>query len=126
MAEPAFDNAEQLKRIQAHLIPGETLHAVWDCKGSGTGFVGVTDQRIIFYDQGVFIKKKSMVSIPFNRVIGVASADTGGLVFKSTELALITAAGRFEFEFRGADKAHWTYQFIMTQILGQVHPQLPG
>lgn len=91
-----------------------------------TGFVGVTDQRLIFYDQGVLIKKKSMVSIPFNRVIGVASADTGGLVFKSTELAVLTAAGRFEFEFRGADKAHWTYQFIMTQILGQAHPQLPG
>jgi hypothetical protein len=126
MAEPSFDNADQLKRIQAYLVQGETLHAVWDCKGAGTGFVGITDQRLIFYDQGVLIKKKAMVSIPFNRVIGVASADTGGLVFKSTELALLTAAGRFEFEFRGADKAHWTYQFIMTQILGQVHPQLPG
>jgi hypothetical protein len=108
MAEPSFDNADQLKRIQTYLVQGETLHAVWDCKGAGTAFVGITDQRLIFYDQGVLIKKKAMVSIPFNRVIGVASADNGGLVFKSTELALLTAAGRFEFEFRGADKAHWT------------------
>jgi hypothetical protein len=126
MAEPRFDNADQLKRIQAHVIPGETLQAVWDCKGAGTGFVGVTDQRLIFYDQGVFLKKKAMVSIPFNRVIGIASADTGGLIFKTTELTLLTAAGQFHFEFRGEDKAHWTYQFIMTQILNQATPQLPG
>jgi hypothetical protein len=100
--------------------------AVYDCKGAGTGFVGITDQRLIFYDQGVLLKKKAMVSIPYNRVIGIASADSGGLIFKSTELTILTAAGPFHFEFRGDDKAHWTYQFVMTQILHFAHPQLPG
>lgn len=86
----------------------------------------MTDQRVIFYDQAVLTKKKSVVSIPFNRIIGVAAADTGGMLFKSTELTLITAAGKFAFEFRGAEKAHWTYKFIMHQLLNQPHPQLPG
>ncbi len=80
---------------------------------------------MIFYDQGVFIKKKSMISILYHQVIGIASADEG-IVFQTSEITLITAAGRFNFEFRGGDKAHKAYAYIMGQILGQAHPQLPG
>jgi len=122
----SYDNKKQLDRIQAYVIPGETLYAVFDCKGAGTGFVGITDQRVIFYDQGVVLRKKAMVSIPYNRVIGVASKDEGGIVFKTSEITLLTASGRFSFEFRGADKAHWAYRFIMHQILNQAQPQLRG
>lgn len=39
-----FDRQDQLQRVQAYVIPGETLAAVFDCKGAGTGFVGFTDQ----------------------------------------------------------------------------------
>jgi hypothetical protein len=120
-----YDMQSQFDRVKQYVIEGETLHAVWDCKGGGSGFVGVTDQRIIFYDQGMLSKKKSMVSIPYNQVIGVSSADEG-TIFKTSEVALLTAAGRFEFEFRGADKAHWTYHFIMNQILNQSNPQRRG
>lgn len=121
----AFDNASQLERIRAYLIRGEILYAVYDCKGAGTGFVGITDRRVIFYDQGIVFKKKSMISIPFNQVIGVASADEG-VVFKSSEITLITAAGNFSFTFNGAEKAHWVYNHILNQILTQAAPQLPG
>ena len=125
MTQPKYDNEGQYKRIAAYILPRETLQAVFDCKGAGTGFVGITDQRLIFYDQGVLLKKKTMVSIPYHQVIGVASADEG-VILKTSEITVITAAGRFEFEFRGADKAHWAYSFIMSQILNQAHPQLPG
>ncbi len=120
-----YDNKSQLDRIQAYCIDGESLVAVWDCKGGGTGFVGVTDQRIIFYDQGVLMKHKSMVSVPYNQVIAVSSADEG-LFFTTSEITLITAAGRFSFVFRGSDKAHWTYRYIMDQILNRPNPQLRG
>jgi len=123
MPKIQYDNRSQLNRIQEYVIPGETLHAVFDCKGGGTGFVGITDQRVIFYDQGVLLKKKTMVSIPYNQVVGVASVDEG-VVFKTSEIALITSAGKFSFQFRGADKAHWAYHFIMNQILNQPQPQL--
>lgn len=121
-----YDNKSQYERIKAYGIPGEKLYAVYDCKGRGTGFVGITDQRVIFYDQGTFLKKKTMISIPYNQVVGVASLDEGGVLFKTSEITLITAAGQFSFEFRGADKAHNAYQYIMNQILNQPHPQLPG
>jgi uncharacterized protein (UPF0248 family) len=120
-----YDNEGQFRRIAAYIIPGENLYAVYDCKGAGTGFVGISDQRIIFYDQGFFLKKKSMVSIPYHQIIGVASADEG-IIFQTSELVLITAAGRFSFEFRGADKAHWAYQFILNQVMNKAFPQLKG
>ena len=123
--KPVYDNESQYNRIAAYIISGETLKAVYDCKGAGTGFVGITDQRVIFYDQGVLLKKKSMVSIPYHQIIGVASADEG-IIFQTSELTLLTAAGRFSFEFRGAEKAHWAYRYVLHQIMNQPHPQLPG
>ena len=120
-----FDNKKQMERIQEYLIDGETLRRVYDLKGGGTGFVGITDQRVIFYDQAFLAKKKSMVSIPYNQVIGVASADQGTFM-KTSEIVLITAAGRFSFEFNGAAKAHWAYRYIMNQILNQTTPQMTG
>jgi hypothetical protein len=122
MADVRYDIKAQLDRIKAYLIPDETLYAVFDCKGGGTGFVGITDQRIIFYDQVFLATRKAMVSIPYNRVIGVASEDEG-VIFKTSTITLITSAGNYTFEFRGADKAHWAYSFIMNQILNQEAPQ---
>jgi hypothetical protein len=123
--EPYYDNKGQFERISAYCIPGETIYAVFDCKGGGTGFVGITDQRVMFYDQGVFLKKKSMISIPYNQVIGLASVDEG-LIFQTSEITLITAAGKFNFEFRGGDKAHRAYAYIMNQIMNQTNPQRVG
>lgn len=116
MAETRYDNEGQYRRIMAYGTPGEILHAVFDCKGAGTGFVGITDRRLIFYDQGVLFKHKSMVSIPYRQIVAVASADEGA-IFKTSELTIITAAGRFSFEFRGSDKAQWAYSFIVAQML---------
>lgn len=125
MAEPIFDKKDQYERVRAYCIPGENIYAVFDCKGGGTGFAGITDRRVIFYDQGIFLKKKSMISIPYNQVIGIASVDEGTF-FQTSEITLITAAGRFSFEFRGGDKAHKAYFYIMTQLMTQVAPQLAG
>jgi hypothetical protein len=66
-----------------------------------------------------------MISIPYNQVIGVASVDEG-VLFQTNEITLITAAGKFSFEFRGGDKAHKAYAYIMTQLMSQAHPQLAG
>lgn len=123
--QTVYDNKGQYDRMVPYIIPGETLKAVYDCKGAGTGFVGITDQRLIFYDQGVLTKKKTMVSIPYHQVIGVACADEG-VIFRSAEIILLTAAGKFTFEFRGVDKAQWAYRYVMNQILNQVNPQLAG
>ncbi len=66
-----------------------------------------------------------MVSIPYNNIVGIASSDEGA-IFKTSDIALHTAARNCTFEFRGSDKVHIAYAYIMKQILSQAHPQLPG
>src|SRR5687767_72383 len=61
-----YDRKDQHDRIAAYIIPGEKLMAVYDLKGVGTGFVGISDRRVIFYDQGTFGKKRAMISIPYH------------------------------------------------------------
>lgn len=118
------DDEKLVERIETFIIPGETLHAVFNCRGIGASIVGVTDQRVIFRDQGVLLQKKAMLSIPYNQVIGAAIEDEGGGTSGANELTLITAAGLFAFEFQEAEEALWAYRFIMDQILNQPQPQL--
>ncbi len=117
---PVYDDESQYRRIAPYLLPGETLYAVYDCKGVGTGFVGITDRRLIFYDQGMLAKKRAMISIPYRNIVAVAVADEG-VVFQTGEVIIMTAVGRFAFEFRGPDKADWVYRFILGQVLAPTH-----
>jgi 23S rRNA-/tRNA-specific pseudouridylate synthase len=73
--QPVIDNQIQFDRVVGYLLRNEILHAVFDCKDAG--FVGITDQRVIFYDQDVIAtgKPKKMVSIPYHQIIGVAASD---------------------------------------------------
>lgn len=48
---PIYDKKEQLEKIDSGRLPGETIYAVFDMKGGGTGFLGITDKRIIIYDK---------------------------------------------------------------------------
>ena len=118
------DDEGQLEQIEAYVIPGETLHAVFNCQGRGAGFVGITDQRVIFRDYGVLLHKRVMVSVPYNRVVGAAISDEEGAPPDRGEMTLLTAVGNFTFEFMGAEEALWAYRFIMDQILNQAQPQL--
>lgn len=45
LAEVQFDKKEQLDQITPWLLQFETLYAVFDCKGAGTGFVAITQQE---------------------------------------------------------------------------------
>ena len=98
-------------------MPEERLFGVFDCKGAGTGFIAITDKRLMFYDKALLGRKKALTSIPFSRITSVSSIDQGG-VFRSTSELLIKASGdTFEFEFRGGDKAQRAYALIMRELL---------
>ena len=58
------DKKDQLEKIEGVCLPNETIRAVFDMKGGGTGFIGLTDRRVIYYDKAFLKKKKAMVSIP--------------------------------------------------------------
>lgn len=47
---PVFDKQDQLDKIRSGLLEGEQLVAVYNATGAGTGFLGVTDKRVIVQD----------------------------------------------------------------------------
>lgn len=120
MAEPDYDKKDQMEKIQALVIPGEQLLAVYDMKGGGTGFIGITDLRLIFLDESFMRKSKALVTVPFTKLTAVAVEDTGRTLnpFGATSKLQITAGSReWEFEFRSNDKAHRAYVLIMSNLL---------
>ena len=113
---------DQLEKIEDYCLPHETLRAVFDMKGGGTGFIGITDKRVIFYDRAFMRKKKAMVTIPYKMIHAVSSADDTGKLIKrgflaSSTLTLHAGVDSFAFEFRGGDKAHLAHQIIMEHLL---------
>jgi len=120
--EVAFDKKDQLEKIQDWVIPDERLYAVYDLKGAGTGFIGITDRRLIFYDKQFMRKIKAMVTVPYSQISSLSSEDKSGLLasrgfFASSKLGIKTTGGDYhEFEFRGGDKAHEAYRYIMPHL----------
>ena len=117
------DKEDQLEKIEDFCLPDETVHAVFDLKGSGTGFVGITDKRIIYYDKAFLGRKKAMVSIPYSRIVSVSSEDDSGILvekgFFTSDSLMVQAMGMevTVFEFRDGDKAHRAHSLIMEHIL---------
>jgi hypothetical protein len=122
MADPVYDKKDQLEKIQSGLLPGEQIEAVLDMKGGGTGFIGITTKRVIVYDKAYMRKMKAIVSIPYSRINSIATEDEAGLLtgrgfFSSSKMVLNTSHGEYEFEFRGADKAHLAHNLILGHIV---------
>lgn len=119
--QPYFDRRDQIDKIASGLIPGEQIYAVFDMKGGGTGFLGITSKRLIIYDKAFMRKMTAIVSIPLSRVQTVAAQDESGLFagrgfFSSSVLVVMTNHTAYEFEFRGADKAHHAHQIILSLL----------
>ena len=117
------DKKEQLEKIENICLPGETIRAVFDMKGVGTGFLGITDKRIIYYDKAFLKSKKALVSIPYGRIASVASEDHKGFLIRKgffvSDILTINTIGLEPktFEFRGGDKAHQAHNIIMEYLL---------
>ena len=117
------DKKEQLEKIESVCLPHETIQAVFDLKGAGTGFLGITDKRVIYYDKEYLKKKKALVSIPYDRITSVASEDSKGFLIKKgffiSDTLTISPTGLEPktFEFRGGDKAHQAHDIIMSFLL---------
>jgi hypothetical protein len=113
-----FDQQSQLDQILPWILDGVRLYAVYDCKGAGTGFVAITNKRLLFYDKAFLRKRKALTSVPFSKITAVSSVDEGRGLFGSTsELVIKTGSEEYEFEFRGGEKAQRAYKLIMTEVL---------
>jgi hypothetical protein len=96
MADVDFDKKDQLERIQSLGVDGEILYGVFDMKGGGTGFMGITDRRIIFMDESFFRKSKVLVTVPFTKITAVGVEDSGRSLnpFLATSKLFVVAGAR--------------------------------
>jgi len=122
MADPIFDKQEQYDKIASSLLDGENIDAVFDLKGTGTGFLGITNRRLIVYDKTFLRKMKAIVSIPYSKVLAIGAEDESGLLtgrgfFSSSKVHITTSHAEYSFEFRGADKAHIAHDLILSHMV---------
>ena len=119
----AVDRKDQLEKIEGFCLPDEVIRAVFDLKGAATGFLGITDRRVIFYDKPLVTERKAMISIPYSRMSMLGSEDDKGMIIKKGFLVTgrLTVRGLgFEdqtFEFRGGDKAHIAHRIISEYLI---------
>ncbi len=117
MADVIFDKQDQLDRVQEMLLTGETLYMVLDCKGRGSGFLGITDRRVILRDDGFQRWNKHIVSIPYSRIHAVSVDSDKGWVRGSSKLGFSAGDDDWTLEFKGAEKAHGAYLRVMEHVL---------
>jgi hypothetical protein len=117
--QPVFDKQDQFQKIMANLLQGEFVLAVYDCIGAGTGFVGITNRRVIVQDNSFVGKKTALTSIPYTKVNAVSFvSDKSMWGFASTSSISISAGGReYLVDFRGEQKAKHVHDVVLWHMM---------
>ena len=116
MADVIYDHKDQLKQIQSGLLEGETIIAVYDAIGAGTGFIGMTNRRVIVQDKSFIGKKIAITSIPYSKVSSVSVVSNkswAGQFFSSGTIAITVGTHTYEVEFRGSEKTQHVHNVIL-------------
>jgi hypothetical protein len=121
---PVFDRQEQLQQVEAGLLDGEQIFAVYDLKGGGAGFVGITSKRLIVFEHTHLMPDHhpAIVSVPYSKILTVAAQEepnpiAGRGFFSSSKLIVALPGSHYDFEFRGADKALHAHNLILWHML---------
>jgi hypothetical protein len=124
VADVVFDKREQLQQIQSGLLDGETIIAVYDAVGVGTGFIGLTDRRVIIQDKSFAGKKVALTSIPYSKVSSVSVVSNkswAGSFFSTGSIAISVGTHVYEVDFRGSNKAHHVHNVILHYLTSGSH-----
>ena len=122
MTEVRYDRQEQLNQIKSGLLPNETVIAVYDAVGVGTGFIGLTDKRVILQDRSFVGKRVAITSIPYAKVTAVSVVSNkswAGQFFSSGAIAIHVGTHTYEVELRGVDKTQHVHNVILHFATGR-------
>jgi hypothetical protein len=114
--DPPYDKREQFQQIQSGLLDGEQIIAVYDAVGVGTGFLGLTDRRVIVQDKSFVGKKVAITSIPYGKITSVSVVSNkswAGAFFSTGAIAIHVGTHTYEVEFRGSQKSHHVHNVIL-------------
>ncbi len=118
-AAPPFDRPEQLQQIHSGLMEGERILAVYDAIGVGTGFIGLTDRRVIIQDKSFVGKKVAITSIPYSKITSVSvlsNKSWAGAFFSTGSIAFHVGTQTYEVDFRGNEKSQHVHHVILHYI----------
>jgi hypothetical protein len=116
------DKPDQLQKVLAGLIQNEQVFAVYDCIGAGTGFVGVTNLRVILQDNSFAGGKSAVTSLPIRSISAVSflsDKSMFGKHFSSAAIAITAGSTVREAAFRGGEKAKHVHDTILWLITSQ-------
>lgn len=114
-----YDRRDQFKQIESGLLPGEQIIAVYDAIGTGTGFIGLTDRRVIVQDRSFVGKKVAITSIPYGKITSVSvlsNKSWAGSYFSTGSIAIHVGTQTYVVEFRGDNKSHHVHNVILQYI----------
>ena len=117
--QPVFDKPDQFEKIRSGLLQGETIFVVYDAIGVGTGFIGLTDRRVVIQDNSFVGKKMALTSIPYSRINAVSFVSDKSVFgkFASTSEIAFSAGGKtYEVSFRGDGKAKHVHDLVLSRI----------
>ena len=101
-------------------MESETLFAVYDGKGMGTGFIGLTDRRAIIQDNSFVGGKSALFSLPYKKIQSVsylADKSMFGKFATSSTVAIQVGGSTYEVEFRGGVKARHAHDVILHYVI---------
>lgn len=116
MTEPIFDKRDQLEQVERGLLEGEQVLAVYDCTGTGTGFLAVTTHRVVLQDKSFVGKQAALTSIPYRQIRSVSVVSDksfAGGFFSSSSLAINTGDTIHQADFRTDDKALHAHNVLL-------------
>jgi len=111
-----YDRRDQYQQIVSGLLPGEKVIAVYDATGVGTGFIGLTDRRVIIQDRSFVGKRVAITSIPYSKVTAVSVVSNkswAGSFFSSGVIAIHVGTHTYEVEMRGVEKTQHVHNLIL-------------
>jgi hypothetical protein len=116
MTQPVYDNKGQFEQIESGLLEGEQIIAVYDAIGSGTGFLALTNRRVIIQDKSFVGKRVAITSIPYSKVSSVSVVSNkswAGQFFSTGTIVITVGTHSYEVEFRGSEKTHHVHNVIL-------------
>src|SRR5690349_9815307 len=116
MSEAIYDSKGQLQQIESGLLDGEQIIAVYDAVGAGTGFIALTNRRVIIQDNAFVGKRVAITSIPYSKVSSVSVVSNkswAGQFFSTGTIAITVGTHIYEVEFRGSHKTHHVHNVIL-------------
>ncbi len=117
--EVPHDDGHQLELVQEGLLPDETVVAVYDLKGTGTGFVGLTDRRVILQDNSLVGGKIAVTSLPYKRIYAVSlvtDKSVFGQFHAPSTVVLQVGSKLYELDFRGDEKSRHVHDVVLHYI----------